>query len=93
MISAQDGLMKLVGGVASFTFNKQTVDGKTKSTSIGDVKADLVYTYYNAYRNFKVIPFPKLNDSLLYNYRNIYDTYKVYLNPKGDSRIKVGFIE
>lgn len=93
MISAQSGLMKLVGGVAAFAVNKTTTDGKTTDVSVGNVKADLVYTYYNNYQNFKVIPFSKLNDSLLYDYKNIYETYKGYLNPKNDSRIQVGFIE
>lgn len=93
MISAQDILKKRVGGVAAFTVNKTTVDGKTTSVTVGNAKADLVYTYYNSYQNFKVIPFTKLTDSLLYDYRNIYETYKAYLNPKSDSRIQVGFIE
>ncbi len=93
MISAQDSLAKRIGGVAAFTVNKTTVDGETTSVTIDDVKADLVYTYYNNYQNFKVIPFTKLNDSLLYNYRNIYETYKAYLNPKNDARIQVSFIE
>jgi poly-gamma-glutamate synthesis protein (capsule biosynthesis protein) len=93
MISAQDVLMKRVGGVAAFTVNKKTVDGKTESVTIDKVKTDLVYTYYNNFQNFKVIPFTKLTDSLLYDYRNIYETYKAYLNPKNDSRIQVGFIE
>lgn len=93
MISAQDTLMKRIGGVAAFTVNKKTVDGKTESVTIDKVKADLVYTYYNNFQNFKVIPFTKLTDSLLYDYRNIYETYKAYLNPKNDQRIQVGFIE
>ncbi len=93
MISAQDTLMKRIGGVAAFTVNKTTVDGETTSVTLDDVKTDLVYTYYNSFQDFKVIPFTKLNDSLLYNYRSIYDTYKAYLNPKNDSRVKVGFIE
>lgn len=93
MISAQTGLMKLVGGVAAFTVNKTTVDGVTTKLSIDDVKADLVYTYYSGFKNFKVIPFNKLNDSLLPGYQSIYETYKGYLNPKNDERIKVGFLE
>lgn len=93
MISAQDGLMKRVGGVAAFKVNKTTLDGVTQNINISDVKADLIYTYYNNFQNFKVIPFYKLNDNLLYDYRNIYDQYKAYLNPNSDSRIQVGFLE
>lgn len=92
MISAQVGLDKLVGGVVAFNVEKTTLDGKVTDVSIKDVKADLIYTYYNNFQNFKVIPFYKLNDNLLYGYRNIYNKYKAYLNPKGDKRIQVGFL-
>ena len=92
MISAQVGLDKLVGGVVAFDVEKTTLDGKVTDVSIKDVKADLIYTYYNNFQNFKVIPFYKLNDNLLYGYRSIYDRYKGYLNPSGDSRIQVGFL-
>ena len=92
MISAQVGLDKLVGGVVAFDVEKTTLDGKVTDVSIKDVKADLIYTYYNNFQNFKVIPFYKLNDNLLYGYRSIYDKYKGYLNPSGDSRIQVGFL-
>lgn len=84
---------KLVGGVAAFNVNKTTVDGEVTDISISDVKADVIYTYYNNFQNFKVYPFSKLNDSVLYNYRGIYDYYKQFLNPKGDERIQVGFLE
>ena len=92
MISAQVGLDKLVGGVVAFDVEKTTLDGKVTDVSIKDVKADLIYTYYNNFQNFKVIPFNKLNDNLLYGYRSIYDRYKGYLNPNGDNRIQVGFL-
>lgn len=84
---------KLVGGVAAFTVTKTTNGGEVTDISISDVKADLVFTYYNYYQNFKIYPFTKLNDSLLYDYRGVYNYYKQFLNPKGDSRIQVGFLE
>ncbi|MBR6113373.1 MAG: CapA family protein [Bacilli bacterium] len=85
---------RLVGGVAAFTVNKKTVDGETKEISISDVKADVVYNYYSSSRtNFKIYPFTKLNNNILYNYKDVYEYYKKQLNPKGDSRIKVGFLE
>lgn len=90
-ISGQGDLMKKIGGIVGFTVNK-TVKGGEVKIDITDVKADLHYTYHQNYNNFKIIPFSKLNDSLLYNYRSIYEQYKRYLNPKGDSRIQVGFI-
>lgn len=91
-ISGQTDLMKKIGGIAAFTINKTVKDGTSK-IEINDVKADLLYTYHQNYKNYSIMPFNKMNDSLLYNYRSIYEKYKGYLNPKGDSRIKVGFIE
>ena len=84
---------KLVGGVAAFNVNKTTIDGEVTDISISDVKTDLVFNYYYYYRDFKVIPFSKLNDTLLYNYKDVYNYYKQFLNPKGDQRIQVGFLE
>lgn len=91
-VSGQGDLMKKIGGIAAFTINK-TVKDDTSKIEITNVKADLLYTYHQNYKNYSVIPFTKLNDSLLYNYHSIYEKYKDYLNPKGDSRIQVGFIE
>lgn len=91
-ISGQVELMKKIGAIAAFTINKTVKDGNNE-IEIKNVKADLLYTYHQSYKNYSIIPFTKLNDSLLYDYRSIYVKYKDYLNPKGDSRIQVGFIE
>ena len=93
MISAQTGMQKLVGMMAAFTVNKEVVDGKTTKVEVVNPKADLIYTYYRGFQNFRVIPFNKLTDATLYGYRQIYDEYKQYINPKNDKRIQVGFFE
>lgn len=90
-LSAQDGTMKRVGLMAAFDVEKEVNDGKT-SIKVTNAKGDLLWTHHNYYKNFKVIPFSRLNDSILYNYRAIYEQYKGYLNPNGDSRVQVGFI-
>lgn len=90
-VSGQTDLMKKIGGIAAFTVNK-TVKGDEVDIEITDVKADLIYTYHRNFKNYSIIPFTRLNDSLLYNYRGIYEQYKRYLNPGGDPRIQVGFI-
>ena len=92
-ISAQDGTERRIGMMAAFTVNKEVVDGITKEVKVSDVKADLIWTHHSGYQNFKVIPFNKMTDAYLYNYRSIYDQYKGYINPKGDSRIQVGFFK
>lgn len=86
------GISGATGGIAAFTINKTIENGETKVT-IDDAKIDLVYTNDVNHKNYQVVPYPKLNDSMLYNYRSIYEQYKGYLNPKGDSRIQVGFIK
>ncbi|MBE6160476.1 MAG: CapA family protein [Lactobacillales bacterium] len=90
-ISAQDGTAKRVGMMASLDINKTVTDGKTTSVTIDNVKGDLIWTYYRGYKNFKVIPFSKLNNNLLYGYQNIYNQYKPIINKTNDSRIQTGF--
>ena len=92
-LSAQDGVNKRVGMMAAFTINKTTTDGKLTDLNISDVKGDLIWTYYQGYKNFQVIPFNKLNDNLLYGYQSIYDQYKPIINQTNDERIQTGFFE
>ena len=91
-ISAQEGTMKRVGMIAAFDVEKTIVDG-IATIEIKNVKADLLWTYHQNYRNFKVIPFSRLNDDLLNNYDKIYDEYKKYINPSNNELIQVGFVE
>jgi len=90
-ISAQDGTAKRVGMMASLDINKTVTDGKTTSVTIDNVKGDLIWTYHRGYKNFKVIPFSKLNNNLLNGYQSIYNQYKPIINKTNDSRIKTGF--
>ena len=90
-ISAQDGTNKRVGMMASLDINKTVTDGKTTSVTIDNVKGDLIWTYHRGYKNFKVIPFSKLNNNLLNGYQSIYNQYKPIINKTNDSRIQTGF--
>lgn len=87
-ISAQDGTAKRVGMMAGFDINKTFENGKT-TIKIENPRADLIWTYHQYYKNFKVIPFTKLNDSLLPGYKQIYEQYKPIIT-KYDSSVKVG---
>lgn len=64
--------------MSSFTVTK-TTKGDKVSVSVGDVKNDLIYTYYNqsSWSNFKVIPFshPDIK-KYLPKYKSVYETYK-----------------
>ncbi len=91
-ISAQDGNNKRVGMIAAFKIHKKE-KGEEKVITIEDVKGDLLWTYHKGYRQFKVIPFSKLNRDLLSDYQAIYKEYSEIINKTKDSRIQTGFIK
>ncbi len=89
-ISAQEGTMKRVGMIVAFDVEKE-IKGSEKKVNITNVKADLLWTHHERYKNFKVIPFPHLTDKELKNHASIYETYKKYVSK--DNRVQVGFIK
>lgn len=66
---------KMVGLMTSLEITK-TVKNDETLISIGNVSNELIYTYYNSYRNFKVIPFSQMNSSYLRNYKDVYEKYR-----------------
>ncbi|MBQ9047836.1 MAG: CapA family protein [Solobacterium sp.] len=89
LLSAQDGLERLIGMIGGLTITK-TVDKGETTIEISDVKADLVYTYYApGYHSFKVIPFDQLDDAHLPNHEQIYEEYKAVITEL-DPSIAVG---
>ena len=66
---------KVVGLMSSLEITK-TEKGDQKEITIGNVKNELTYNYYNAFKNFKVIPFSQMNSNYLKNYKEIYEKYK-----------------
>lgn len=89
-ISAQEGTMKRVGMIAAFDIEK-VVKGSEKKVSITNVKADLLWTHHQKYKNFKVIPFSHLTESELKDHESIYENYKKYVSK--DTRVQIGFIK
>ena len=89
-ISSQHEENTRVGMMVSLDINKHVEKGETTIT-IDNVKADLIWTYHQGFRNFKVIPFNELDNNLLNNYQQIYEKYKKIINPTNDERIQVGF--
>ncbi len=88
-ISAQTGTNKRVGLLASLDIHKTVENGNTTIT-IDNIKGDLVYTYFTSnYKNFRAIPFAKLNNDLLYNYQSIKEQYEKIIN-QNDSSVIVG---
>lgn len=70
-ISAQIGIDRLVGAMVSYDI----VKNDDNTIKIENVKANLIYTYYNNYRNYYVYPFTELNSNILPNYVSLYEKY------------------
>ena len=67
---------KMIGLMSSLTINK-TKKGDDITITIDNVNNDLIFNYYQGYRNFKVVPFSSEQIvNYLPNYQNIYATYK-----------------
>lgn len=91
-ISAQDTDNKRTGLMVTFNINKlQKNDNIT--ISIDDVKGQLIWTHHKRYREFEVIPFNKLNNSILANYEEVYTKYSKYVNLYGNENIMVGALK
>ncbi|NCB32506.1 MAG: CapA family protein [Erysipelotrichia bacterium] len=88
MVSAQDQLPRLIGMIGGVTITKTTANGET-SIAVSDARADLIYTYYENFTNFKVIPFKDLDDAHLSGYQEIYDRYAQKIT-EYDSSIQFG---
>ena len=89
LISAQLELRNLIGMIGALKITK-TVDGEATTVKISDVKADLIYTYYDSnFKNFKVIPVALIGDDKLYNHAEIYKEFQAKIT-EYDPTIQVG---
>lgn len=77
-ISDQNTLERFTGLMMSVIIKKYVDLEDNVTITIEQPRAELIYTkvYYNGRRNFKVYPYPQLNDSLLPNYLSHYEKYK-----------------
>ncbi len=91
-ISAQRGVERLTGGVASVTFKKVTENGETTVT-LENPACNLVYTYSKGTSStgrydFKLYWYSQLNESLLPSYETYYNKYMNVLKGS-DERLSV----
>lgn len=77
----------MVGLMSSLTITK-TVNGDDTTIKIDNIQNDLIYTFYENWSNFKVIPFshPDIKN-YAWNYQDLYNTYSAVIN-SSDPRIK-----
>ena len=66
----------------------KTIDGDKVDININNDYNELLYTYYDDYTDFRVIPFSKLNNGLLKDYQSIHDKYVGYIT-KYDENVVV----
>lgn len=77
-ISDQGVTERLIGLMMELTIKKVVDIDDSVRVSIENPRAQLIYTKDK--KDFKVIPFSKLNDSILPNYMNLYEKYKSVVN-------------
>lgn len=71
---------RLIGLVANIDIVKTVYKDQTK-IELNNLNTSLIYTYYKNNRDYKIIPFSKLNDSILRDYQNLkikYDSIVKY---------------
>lgn len=74
-ISAQattDDYERRIGLMANIDIVKVQIENETKII-LDNLNTDLIYTFSNGYKNYKLYPFNRLNDSILKDYK----TYKI----------------
>ena len=77
-ISDQGDIDNLTGLAMEVTLKKVVNVDDTVTKSVESPKAELVYTKDK--RNFRVIPYPQLNDSILPGHQTYYEKYKAVVN-------------
>ena len=83
-ISDQEGNERLTGLMMSLNIKKKVdIDDKVTVT-VESPKAELIYTksYYGGKRNFKVYPYPQLDNNILSGYQTLYDKYKAVVSER-----------
>ncbi len=95
LISAQRGVERLTGGIATITF-KKVVDGDNTTITLEDPRVGLVYTYSKGSSStgrydFKLYLYQDLKESLLADYETYYNKYINVLKKENDSIKEIEF--
>ena len=85
-ISDQNDVDNFTGLAFEVTLNKKKDIDDSITNTVINPRAQLVYTTTTSRggvnHDFKVVPYPQLNDSLLRNYVQLYDKYKAIVNER-----------
>ena len=77
-LSAQEGLVRLTGGIGGVEVTKTVSSGKT-TIELDNPSFMPTYGYYEYWNNFDVIPMYQLNEELLPNYQMHYENTQIHL--------------
>lgn len=78
-----------IGLMSSVEIKKSINDAGESDISIGELKNELLYTYYTGdYQDILVIPFSLIEEKYLSNYKSVYDEYRKIVQSI-DSNIEV----
>ena len=69
------GLNKIIGLMVGLSINVEN-----NKVTFDNIKYDLLFTYDKGYKDFKIIPFSKLNNDILNNYEQINEEYMNIVN-------------
>ena len=85
-ISDQNDIDNFTGLAFEVTLNKMKDIDDTITNTVINPRAQLVYTTTTSRggvnHDFKVVPYPQLNDNLLRNYIQLYDKYRAIVNER-----------
>lgn len=85
MISAQDGIYKRVGLLASVKITK-TIENGVSTISLSEAKGDLIFTQYKkGYKDFKLKFFDEIEPSELDDIWGVYEEYGDIVTSKDDT--------
>ena len=88
LLSAQETKNDYNTMVGLFTSIKitKTVNGEVSSIELSDLNNELLFTYYNNWRNYKVVPFSSPDiDNYIGDYKRLYNKYSAVIKNMDDT--------
>ncbi len=69
----------VIGAFVTMDVKKIVNENLKTDISIENIEVDLLFTYLSPERDYKVVPFSKMNEKYLKDYQNVFDKYKTVM--------------